>query len=77
MSRLYFFRRSIELRAGVAQFVVYAVTPVEGTKPDPVPVVASFPENWRPTRTRGSAYSRWAPPSATSSHTCRGAVSAL
>jgi hypothetical protein len=45
---VYFFRRSLELRAGVAQYVFYAVTPIEGEKPDPVPVIAGFPENWRP-----------------------------
>jgi hypothetical protein len=37
----------------VAQFIVYAVTPIEGEKPDPVPVVAGFPENWRPTENAG------------------------
>lgn len=46
--RVYFYRRSIELRAGAAQYVVYAVTPMAGEKPDPVPVVGGYPENWRP-----------------------------
>lgn len=45
---VYYYRRSIELRAGVKLWVVYAVTPIPGEKPDPVPVRGYFPESWRP-----------------------------
>jgi hypothetical protein len=48
--KLYFFRRSIELRAGVAEYIVYVVRPVDdGSRPDPVPVIAAFPAGWVPT----------------------------
>ena len=50
---VYYYRRSLELRAGAPQHVVYAVRAVEGEKPDPVPVLAGFPENWRPTENPG------------------------
>lgn len=48
MTDVYFYRRSIEIRAGTKVWVVYAVIPVDGQRPDPVPVVAGFPENWKP-----------------------------
>ena len=45
---IHYFRRSLELRAGVAQYVVYAVQSSEGERRDPVPVIAGLPENWIP-----------------------------
>ena len=33
--------------------VVYAVIPTKGEKPDPVPVIADYPANWRPTENPG------------------------
>jgi hypothetical protein len=49
----YFRRRSIELRAGAKLSVVYAVTPIAGERPDPVPVVSGCPAGWRPTENPG------------------------
>jgi len=49
----YFYRRSITDRGGNTVFVVYAVVPIPGEKPDPVPVVAAFPAWWRPSENPG------------------------
>ena len=49
MTHTFFYRRSIELRAGVADYIVYAVQPAEGARPDPVPVIAAYPAGWVPT----------------------------
>ena len=49
----FFYRRPITLRAGDPQHVVYAVLPVPGEKPDPVPVLAGFPAGWCPTENSG------------------------
>jgi hypothetical protein len=38
---------------GVVEYVVYAVEPIPGEKPDPVPVVAGFPPGWCPTENPG------------------------
>jgi hypothetical protein len=48
----HFYRRSLTLRSGETEFVVYAVLPTRG-KPDPVPVLAGFPVGWRPTPNAG------------------------
>ena len=34
-------------------FVVNAVTPIAAEKPEPVPVLAGFPAEWRPTENPG------------------------
>jgi hypothetical protein len=52
----FFYRRSITPRAGIALCVVYGVQPIEGEKPDPVPVLAGFPAGWRPTETPGQCF---------------------
>jgi hypothetical protein len=49
----YFYRRSITDRGGNVVFVVYAVVPIPGEKPNPVPVIAAFPAGWRPTENPG------------------------
>jgi hypothetical protein len=50
---VYFYRRELTITAGVTQSIVYAVRPIAGEKPDPVPVIAGYPENWRPTENAG------------------------
>jgi hypothetical protein len=49
----YYFRRTIEMRAGIAEHIVYAVQPIEGNRPDPVPVIAAYPAEWVPTEFPG------------------------
>jgi hypothetical protein len=46
---VYYYRRTLGGRAGAGLSVIYAVLPRNGDKPDPVPVVAGFPDGWRPT----------------------------
>jgi hypothetical protein len=51
---VFFYRRSIALRADVADYVVYAVVASEdGSKPDSLPAIAGFPAGWRPTENPG------------------------
>jgi hypothetical protein len=50
---VYYYRRELTITAGVTQSIVYAVRPIPGEKPDPVPVIAGYPENWRPTENAG------------------------
>lgn len=60
--RVYFYRRSIALRAGEAQFIEYAMTPIARERADPVPVRAGFPTNWRPSRELGMClFELWPP----------------
>ncbi|HKH93449.1 MAG TPA: hypothetical protein VKA54_16720 [Gemmatimonadaceae bacterium] len=54
----FFYRRSITDRGGNVVYVVYAVIPIPGEKPDPVPVIAGFPAGWVPTENPGQCLAK-------------------
>ena len=60
----FYYRRSISDRSGVAEYVVYAVVPIPGEKPDPVPVIGGFPAGWRPTENPGQCLAEVGAPAA-------------
>jgi hypothetical protein len=51
-----FFRRSLEIRAGTLEPIVYTVKTAPGAKQDPVPALGAFPEHWRPTPRAGEVF---------------------